>query len=230
MIRKTEKALIVKGGFLRLLLIFSAMTVIFVLGAFSASAVSAAQQGIINYTDKSVSVEVTRMTYDSLMNTNRKTAQSLDRNGLPMNEKFRTLVLSDDEIVATANKIAKSAKVYKTVLSDGTVTYYIAVDLRNDVSVYLHNPFVLREVARILNERTQTLSAREKGKLYLMDYTHLVGELKSHFTGYNFSKKLGGEKSNGLIGQIYDSCSIADLNVDEDRFPVMIRWLGVVVG
>ena len=60
----------------------------------------------------------------------------------------------------------------------------------------------------------------------LMDYTHLVGELEVHYLGYLITGALGAE--DGPLSGFYNSCKVADLNVDESRFGPIIDIIGVL--
>ena len=204
--------------------------VIFVIGAFSASAASSMQKKAVEYTDRSLSVEATAVLYDSRMKSKVKTARNLNEKFGVRTDKAKALSLTDEEISKVAERIAKSSKIYQVTLQSGEKTYYIAVDLKTEDSMYLYNPFVLRQTAEKLLKRVEKLAGKRANTMLLMDYTHIVGELSTHLMGYKMSNNLGGEKSIGLIKYVYDSCAVADLNVDEDRFPVFIRWAGVVIG
>ena len=61
-----------------------------------------------------------------------------------------------------------------------------------------------------------------------MDYTHLVGELEIHFVGYLLTGMLGGE--DGPLASFYNSCKVADLNIDESRFGPIIDIIGAIYG
>lgn len=220
----------VQKTLVKITLTLAVTVVMFVVGAVSASAVSAAQEKLVEFTDRSLTVEAVGITYDTAMKSYIKTAKTLNEAFGVKTDRAKAMALTDDEISGIAKRISQNAKIYPVVLEDGNATYYIAVDFRNDDSKYLYNPLVLRQTTAELLGRTEKLSAKRADVKYLMDYTHMVGELKTHFMGYRFSKNLGGENSKGLIGLIYRSCSVADLNIDEDRFPVVIRLFGVVVG
>lgn len=207
-----------------------AMAIFFVCTLISANALSKAQEAAVNLADNSLTVEAMGITYDVLSKSHQKTARKMmSVNGFK-DDKTKAMALTDDEIAEIAKKFADNALVFIVELPDGTETYNISVDFRTEDSYLYYNPVLLRNVAINLIERISDISDKRKGVHTIMDYTHVVGELTIHFLGYRFSMKLGGETSNGLMGYIYDKCSIAYLNIDEDRFSVMIRFLGIVVG
>lgn len=139
--------------------------------------------------------------------------------------------LSPERIDELSENIAKQSKVYLVELRDGRKTYYMAVDFQNDESVCLSNIFVLRATSRKLLERSQSLQKSTKTDyVALMDYTHIVGELGLHYAGYRVTNAMGGEILRGPIGKAYNSFKVADLNIDEQRMPLLIRIVGQVIG
>lgn len=138
-------------------------------------------------------------------------------------------VIPAEEKNSLAQTIADEAKIYLVVLGDGRKTYYMAVDFRTKEALALANPSVLRETCRILDENQQAMRENGQDSLELMDYTHIVGELKLHFLGYLVTDALGGE--NSPFAGLYNSFKVADLNVDESRVPPqIIRVFGVIYG
>lgn len=139
--------------------------------------------------------------------------------------------LSPENVDKVSDDLAKDAQVYLVELKDGRKTYYIAVDLRAQEAVYLSNLFVMRATSQKLFRRTERMANSSKEKaLSLMDYTHIVGELELHYLGYRVTDALGGEALHGLLGKVYNSCSVADLNTDEYRMLAVIRAVGLLIG
>ena len=139
--------------------------------------------------------------------------------------------LSDDEVEDISNRLSKSSRVYLKELRDGRYTYYMAVDLRTDDAAYLRNPDVMRSTSHKLYKRSETMAKRNKAKSpVLMDYTHIVGEMELHYIVYRVTDDLGGASLKGVPGKLYRSASVAELNIDENRMPVLIRVIGLVIG
>lgn len=134
--------------------------------------------------------------------------------------------MTPEKINETATDMAQKSKVYYVRLQDGTNTYYIAVDLQTAQALTLANPQVLRALCKELEAIQQE---KADGEDYvLMDYTHLVGELEVHFVGYLLTGVLGGE--SGPLASFYNSCKVADLNIDESRFGPIIEVIGAIYG
>lgn len=134
--------------------------------------------------------------------------------------------MTPEKINETAADMAQKSNVYYVRLQDGTQTYYIAVDLQTAQALTLANPQVLRALCKELEAIQQE---KAEGDDYaLMDYTHLVGELEVHFVGYLLTGVLGGE--NGPLASFYNSCKVADLNIDESRFGPIIDVIGAIYG
>lgn len=134
--------------------------------------------------------------------------------------------MTPEKINETATDMAQKSKVYYVRLQDGTNTYYIAVDLQTAQALTLANPQVLRALCKELEAIQQQ---KADGEDYvLMDYTHLVGELEVHFVGYLLTGVLGGE--SGPLASFYNSCKVADLNIDESRFGPIIDVIGAIYG
>ena len=134
--------------------------------------------------------------------------------------------MTPEKISETAADMAQKSDVYYVRLQDGTNTYYIAVDLQTAQALTLANPQVLRALCKELEAIQQE---KAEGEDYvLMDYNHLVGELEVHFVGYLLTGALGGE--SGPLASFYNSCKVADLNVDESRFGPIIDVIGAIYG
>ncbi len=102
----------------------------------------------------------------------------------------------------------------------------IAVDLQTAKALSLANPHVLRALCKEPEKKQQEMANGEE--YVLMDYTHLVGELEIHYVGYLLTSALGRE--DGPLASFYNSCKVADLNVDENRFGPIIDIIGKVYG
>lgn len=138
-------------------------------------------------------------------------------------------LISTEEIEKVAGELADDSEIYYVRLEDGTKTYYMAVDLQTAQAIALSNPQVLRELCRQLDSKQQLMAEEEGDEEYiLMDYTHLVGELEMHYLGYLLTGALGAE--DGPLSSFYNSCKIADLNIDENRFGPAIDIIGAIYG
>ncbi|MGN0636018.1 MAG: hypothetical protein ACI4I5_07325 [Acutalibacteraceae bacterium] len=140
-------------------------------------------------------------------------------------------LLSPENVDKVSDTLAQSADICLVQLQDGRKTYYIAVDLRTENAVYLSNLFVLRATSEKLWQRTEQMADAAKGeKPFLMDYTHIVGELELHYLGYRVTQAMGGEQLQGLLRKVYNSCTVADLNADEYRMLAILRVVGLLIG
>ena len=139
--------------------------------------------------------------------------------------------LTDDEIEAISDRISSQSKVYLVELRDGRYTYYMTVDFRTDDAVYLSKLPVLRKTSHKLFDRSEQMAKDDADKAPdLMDYTHIVGEIGVHHVIYRLTDALGGASLKGILGKIYGKSTVADLNIDESRFPVIIRIVGLLIG
>ena len=140
--------------------------------------------------------------------------------------------LSDEQVEEISGRLAEHSDVYLVELSDGRYTYYMTVDFRDDDAVYFSRLAVMRATSRKLYERSLEMAAQDQpaGEPLLMSYTHIIGELSLHYVGYRVTDALGGEKLPGLLGRVYRSCVVADLNVDEGRLAFAIRLAGRLLG
>ena len=140
--------------------------------------------------------------------------------------------LSDDEVEEISGRLADHSRIYLVELQDGHYTYYMTVDFRDDDAVYFSKIAVMRATSHKLYDRSVEMAKRDKpaGEPLLMSYTHIIGELGLHYAGYRVMDALGGEKLPGLLGKVYRSCVVADLNVDEGRMAAAIRLAGRLLG
>lgn len=135
--------------------------------------------------------------------------------------------LTPDAIEQTASGLADESEIYYVRLQDGSNTFYIAVDLQTAEALALANPQVLRALCKELEAKQQEMAQTDE-EYVLMDYRHLVGELEIHYVGYLLTGALGGE--SGPLASFYNSCKVADLNIDESRFGPIIDIIGVIFG
>ena len=174
-------------------------------------------------------------TQDSAVSQQARTPVSAD-NFLPdsVAKKRVTAItrLSDEQVEEISGRLAEHSNVYLVELQDGYYTYYMTVDFRDDDAVYFSKLAVMRATSHKLHDRSVAMAAEDKpaGEPLLMSYPHILGELSLHYIGYRFTDALGGEKLPGLLGKVYRSCIVADLNVDEGRLAAMIRILGRILG
>ena len=140
--------------------------------------------------------------------------------------------LTDEQVEAISDNLAQHSNVYLVELSDGRRTYYMTVDLRDDDAVYFSNLFVMRGTSHKLYERSLIMAKRDKGspEPILMSYAQIFGELSLHYVVYRFTEVLGGEQLTGLLGRLYRSSMVANLNVDEGRMAILIRLIGILLG
>lgn len=140
--------------------------------------------------------------------------------------------LTDEEVEAISDKLSEQSRVYLVELDDGRYTYYIAVDFRMEDAVYLAKLPVMRKTAHKLYDRSTKMAEEENADKspVLMDYTHIVGEMGVHYFIFRVTDLLGGESLKGLLGKVYQKSVMADLNIDESRFPFLIRIVGFMIG
>lgn len=153
---------------------------------------------------------------------------------LPLTDAARVIGvrrLTDEELEAISDKLCAQSNVKLVELKDGRYTYYIAVDFRMEDGEYFARPAVLRKTSHKLYDRTQQMAQNEtECTPVLMDYTHIVGEITLHFVVFRVTDSLGGESLTGVLGRLYRSAVVADLNIDENRFPILIRIVGLLIG
>ena len=103
--------------------------------------------------------------------------------------------LSDDEVEAISDRLSEKANIYLVELKDGSRTYYMAIDLRDDDAVYFSKLVVLRATSRKLYARSEALASllEDEPQPILMSYSHIVGELSLHYVCYRLTSLLGGE-------------------------------------
>ena len=139
--------------------------------------------------------------------------------------------LTKEQVEEISDRLAQHSNIYLVQLQDGRRTYYMAVDFRDDDAVYFSKLVVMRAASQKLLERSEAMAEEEsEPKPILMSYTHIIGELSLHYAGYRVTNALGGEKLPGLLGKVYRSCVVADLNIDEGRMAVAIRLAGKLLG
>lgn len=140
--------------------------------------------------------------------------------------------LSDEDVEAISDRLADHSRIYLVELQDGHYTYYMAVDFRDDDAVYFSKLAVMRATSHKLYERSEKMAAKDKpaGEPLLMSYRHIIGELGLHYMCYRVTDALGGEKLPGLLGKVYRSSVVADLNVNEGRMAAAIRLAGLLLG
>lgn len=141
------------------------------------------------------------------------------------------LFLSPEQIETISDLLCREADIYLVELKDGHKTYYMAIDFHTPEAAYYSNLFVLRSTSRKLLSRSEDLAKRANlDYVKLMDYPHIIGELAIHYLAYRVTDGLGGEQLTGVLGKVYKLSSVADLNIDEARMPILIRIVGLMIG
>lgn len=147
-----------------------------------------------------------------------------------LTDYIESMALSPEEIDEISSEIADDADLYVVTTANGKKTVYIAVDLRTEEAGKLRNINVLRETSSKLLKKSEKIASRKSGSFEIMDYTHIVGEIKIHHDVFILTDSLGGEKLHGVLLKIYNSSKVADLNIDEQRIAIPIRLAGTIIG
>ncbi len=129
-------------------------------------------------------------------------------------------------IIATNSRIT-----YHTIEGDNG-TLYISINIEDNPEIF--NYAVFRQVVENLYARQgEELMTDKYGRVdYVMSYEHIAGELAMHmllFAAVSEVMHVTDSKDKRLI-DLYQSCAVADLNIDEARVPFeMIEIFGILL-
>ncbi|MCL2445781.1 MAG: hypothetical protein FWD06_03315 [Oscillospiraceae bacterium] len=142
---------------------------------------------------------------------------------------FQLIPFTTPQTQYTGEQLAREVRYIPATLPCGQATVYMAVDFGDTRFIQLYSPAVLRAFSREA-ERLQREFLPYGQPYWLMCARHIAGETKLHLWGYTFTTMLGGER--GPLASYHLRLRVADLNVDEDRFPPwLMRGVGwAVVG
>lgn len=127
-----------------------------------------------------------------------------------------------------SSDIVEGSKYTVKVIENGKTTVYCSVDFEQfpeifDARVYL---LAIGKIQEKCDEVAAENGVDISGDAYSpMSYTHIAGELALHMILAKFSKDTASW--NPISEWIYEHAGVADLNVDENRFPsFLITALG----
>lgn len=121
-----------------------------------------------------------------------------------------------------ADKIAEDAEYTVVTLENGKKTVYVSVDFRKNPE--LANLDVFRESVKKINEKQKAVAG--EGDYSLMSYQHIAGELALHAILAAGCSAFGVSEDNST----FKKAIVADLNIDESRFPTsIIKLIGTVL-
>lgn len=113
-----------------------------------------------------------------------------------------------------------------TVLEDGKKTVYIAVDL--DENPELFNVACLQDAVKAMYENQKAYVEGEEN-ISLLGYNDIAGELALHMIAYAVLNPVQSTLT-GKLRSIFESARVADLNIDESRFPrFLITFIGEII-
>ena len=143
------------------------------------------------------------------------------------------IFVEKDKVEDTAAYIAENSKYTVKVIADGKQTVYCSIDFEKFPEIYDARVY-LAAIEKLQNKCDEVAAANgidiAGGNYSAMSYSHIAGELALHMILAALSKDTASW--NPISEWIYEHAGVADLNVDEDRFPVaFITMLGdAVVG
>lgn len=139
-------------------------------------------------------------------------------------------------------KFDDSPEIARIIASDSAITYhtingddgtlYISINIEENPQIF--NYAVFRQVVEDLYARQgEELLTDKYGKIdYAMSYEHIAGELAMHmllFAAVSEVMHVTKSRDKRLV-DLYKSCAVADLNIDEARIPTeAISILGILL-
>ncbi len=115
---------------------------------------------------------------------------------------------------ASADEVVAGAVFTPVALEDGRKTVYISVSVEENPELS-KIPFcceVSRKLAKAQNDYADE-------SFTLMSERRICGELALHAIVYLLTDSFGGANADSPFHDYYESARIADLNIDESRFP-----------
>ena len=137
-----------------------------------------------------------------------------------------------DDAPEIARMIADGSIMSYHTIEDDKGTLYISVNIEDNPEIF--NYAVFRQVVEDLYARQdEALITNQYGKIdYVMSYEHIAGELAMHmlvFAAVNEIMHITRSRDIRLV-ELYKTCAVADLNIDEARVPSgMIELFGRLV-
>lgn len=132
------------------------------------------------------------------------------------------LFVEKDKAEEVAAGIVENSKYTVKVIADGKQTVYCSIDFEKFPEIYDARVYILA-IEKIQNKCDEVAAAEGidiTGDGYsAMSYSHIAGELALHMILAALSKDTASW--NPIAAWIYERAGIADLNVDEDRFPAV---------
>lgn len=133
------------------------------------------------------------------------------------------IFIEKDKADEVASYIVENSKYTVKVIADGKQTVYCSVDFDKFPEIYDAKVYSLA-IEKIQNKCDEVAAAEGidlAGDGYsAMSYSHIAGELALHMILAKLSKDTASW--NPLAEWIYERANIADLNVDENRFPPVL--------
>lgn len=139
-------------------------------------------------------------------------------------------------------KFDDSPEIARIIASDSAITYhtingddgtlYISINIEENPQIF--NYAVFRQVVEDLYARQEEELLTDKyGRIdYVMSYEHIAGELAMHmllFAAVSEVMHISNSRDRRLVN-LYKSCAVADLNIDEARIPTeAISILGILL-
>ena len=143
------------------------------------------------------------------------------------------IFVEKDKAEAVAADIVENSKYTVKVIADGKQTVYCSIDFEQFPEIYDARVY-LAAIEKIQKKCDEVAIANgvdiNGGNYSAMSYSHIAGELAIHMILAALSKDTASW--NPISEWIYEHAGVADLNVDEDRFPIVfITALGdAIVG
>lgn len=126
-----------------------------------------------------------------------------------------------DDSPEIARIIAGNSNISYHKINGDDGTLYISINIEENPEIF--NYAVFRQVVEVLYARQgEELLTDKYGKIdYVMSYEHIAGELAMHmllFAAVSEVMHITKSKDKRLV-DLYRSCAVADLNIDEARVP-----------
>lgn len=141
------------------------------------------------------------------------------------------LFVEKDKVEETAAYIAENSKYTVKVIADGKQTVYCSIDFEKFPEIYDARVY-LAAIEKLQSKCDEVAAANgidiAGGNYSAMSYSHIAGELALHMILAAISKDTASW--NPISEWIYEHAGVADLNVDESRFPIaFITALGDMI-
>ena len=135
------------------------------------------------------------------------------------------IFINPADVSGLSDTIANDSVYTVKVLSNGKSTVYIAVNIEERPEIM--NFDVFRETVKKLGTKQNDYAGAD---FDLMSYEHIAGELALHAMVYALAKLTNQTSEGSPLYSFYLSAKVADLNIDENRFPLeAIKAIGTVI-